>query len=129
MADPNVEVVRGLFRAFDEEDYAAALRLFHPEVEWNPSEGAYRGLEGLAQAMVEWLEPWDEHDVVGEGFVAAGETVVAEVHLSARGKGSGMQIDQRFFQVYRFENGQIKRMDEYLSRAEAVAAAGLDAPA
>jgi len=36
-----------------------------------------------------------------------------------------LEIDQRFFQVYRVKAGQIRRMDEYLTRKEALEAAGL----
>jgi ketosteroid isomerase-like protein len=33
MSQENVEIVRNLFRALDQDDYAGALQLFHPEVE------------------------------------------------------------------------------------------------
>src|SRR3954453_13256657 len=123
MADENVEVVRALFRALDEDDYAAALELFDPDVEWRPTEGTYRGREGVGAHLIEWLEPWDEHHIEAEGFVDLGELVLAEIHLTARGEGSGMEIDQRFFQLYRVDGDRIRQMDEFVTRREAVAAA------
>ena len=116
-------MVRELFRALDEEDFAAAVQLFHPDVEWRPTEGAYSGLEGVAAHLVEWLEPWDEHRLVAEQFTDHGNRVIAEIHITARGERSGMEIDQRFFHLYSLDGGRIRRMDEYVTREEAVEAA------
>lgn len=124
MPQVNVDVVRGLFRALAEEDFAAAVQLFHPDVEWRPTEGTYHGLEGVAAHLVEWLEPWEEHSLEAVRFSELGERVVAEVHITARGQSSGMEIDQRFFHLYTLEAGRIRRMDEYVTREEAVKAAG-----
>jgi ketosteroid isomerase-like protein len=123
MSEETVEVVQALFRALDSDDYAAALQLFDPDVVWRPTEGTYRGLEGLGASLIEWLEPWDEHHIDAEGFADLGERVLAEVHLTGRGEASGMTIDQRFFQLYRVDGGLIKEMDEFLTRGEALEAA------
>jgi ketosteroid isomerase-like protein len=69
MPQENVEVVRRLFAAFDDQDWEAALSLFDPAVEWSP-------------------------------------------------------VDQRFFQIYELQSGKIVRMVEFLTRAEALEAAG-----
>jgi ketosteroid isomerase-like protein len=123
MSEENVEVVRALFRALDEDDYAAALQLFDPDVVWRPTEGTFRGLEGVGASLIEWLEPWDEHHIKAETFVDLGDLVLAEIRLTARGKRSGMEIDQRFFQLYRVDGDRIRQMDEFVTRSEAVTAA------
>ena len=124
MPREDVEIVRGMFTAVDGEDWEAALGSFDPEVEWSPMEGTFHGPEGVVGALVEWLEPWDEHQIEAEEFAEAGDRVLAVVHLTGRGEGSGMEIDQRFFQLYSVRNGKIVRMVEFVSRAEAVNAAG-----
>jgi ketosteroid isomerase-like protein len=123
MSEDTVEVVQALFRALDSDDYAAALQHFDPEVVWRPTEGTYHGLEGVGAHLIEWLEPWDEHHIEAEGFADLGELVLAEIRLTARGEASGMEIDQRFFQLYRVEDDRIRQMDEFVTRREAVAAA------
>jgi ketosteroid isomerase-like protein len=125
MSQENVEVVRGLFTALDNQDWEAALGLFDPEVEWSPTEGTFHGPEGVVSSLAEWLEPWEEHHIAAEEFMEAGGKVVAVIHLTGRGAGSGMEIDQRFFQVYAVGNGKIIRMVEFVRRAEALEAAGL----
>ena len=125
MSEENVDVVRRTFAAFDREDGEAALELFDPEVEWSPTEGTYRGREGVLSSVAEWLEPWEEHHVEVEELTPAGDQVFAVIHLTGRGAGSGMEIDQRFFQLFDVRNGKITRMVEFVRRDEALAAAGL----
>jgi ketosteroid isomerase-like protein len=125
MSQENVEVVRSLFAVLDRNDWGAALGLFDPEVEWSSTEGTFRGLEGVVSSVAEWLEPWEEHLIEAEEFAEAGDQVLAVVRLTGRGAGSGMEIDQRFFQVYAVRNGKIIRMVEFVTRNEALEAAGL----
>ena len=60
-----------------------------------------------------------------EEFVDAGDRVVVALHLRGRGRGSGVEIDARFFDVYTIRDGKIVRMDEFTERFAALEAAGL----
>jgi ketosteroid isomerase-like protein len=123
VSEESVAVVRRLFAAFDAQDWELALGLFDPEVEWSPVEGSYRGPEGVVAAMADWIEPWDEHVVEAEEFVDASDRVLAVIHLTGRGAASGMEIDQRFFQVYEVRDNKIVRMVEFVTRVDAMNAA------
>jgi ketosteroid isomerase-like protein len=125
MSQENVDAVRGLFAALESQDWEAALGVFDPEVEWSPTEGTFHGPEGVVSSLAEWLEPWEEHNIEAEEFREVGDKVLAVIHLTGRGAGSGMEIDQRFFQVYAVHNGKIIRMVEFVRRGEALEAAGL----
>lgn len=126
MSSENVEVVRSLFSALEDNDFETLLGLFHADVEWTVAEGRFRGVEGVVSAFVEWMEAWEEHAVEPEEFeAAAGDRVLATIHLTARGGQSGMVVDQRFFQVYTLRDGRISRMVEYLDRGRALEEAGL----
>ena len=123
MSQEHIEVVRRLFVGFDREDWAAALELFDQAVEWSSTEGIYHGPEGVLNSLVEWFEPWEEHHVEVDEVIDIGDQVLAVLHLSARARQSGMEIDQRFFQLYTVRAGRIIRMAEFLTRDEAVEAA------
>jgi ketosteroid isomerase-like protein len=125
MSQENVELVRGLFTAIEEQDWEAALGLFDPAVEWSATEGTFHGLEGLLTSLMEWLEPWEEHRIEAEEFTKAGVHVLAVIRLVGRTAGSRMEVDQRFFQVYTVSDGRIIRMVEFGTRAKALEAAGL----
>jgi ketosteroid isomerase-like protein len=121
----DAEVVRKLFTALDGQDWEAALGVFDPEVEWRPTEGTFHGLEGVVASLAKWLEPWDQHHIEPEEFLEADDRVVAVIHLTGRGEASGMEVDQRFFQVYEVRNGRIVRVVEFVRRADALEAAGI----
>jgi ketosteroid isomerase-like protein len=127
MARSNAEVIEVLFAALAESDLETVLGLIDADVEWSPTEGTYRGVTGVAEHFVEWMEPWDEHRIEAEEIVQSpDDRVLATIHLTARGETSGMRIDQRFFHVYTLRDGKVVRMIEFVDRAPAVEAAGLE---
>ena len=73
----------------------------------------------------EWIELWEEHRVEPEEFIECEKGVLATIHLTGRGAGSGMEVDQRFFQVYTVHEGKIRRMVEFVDRSRALEEAGL----
>jgi ketosteroid isomerase-like protein len=54
-----------------------------------------------------------------------GDHVVAAVRLRGRGRGSGVEVDARFYEVYTLSHGKILRMDQFTQRSEALQAVGL----
>jgi ketosteroid isomerase-like protein len=60
------------------------------------------------------------------GFLDAGDQVLVTVFYSARGRGSGIEYEERLFDVYSFRDGQCVRKREFRQRSDAVEAAGLD---
>jgi ketosteroid isomerase-like protein len=127
MSQENVEIVRALFAALQSNEWEELLGLFDAAVEWSPTEShTRRGVEGVVTSFIEWMEPWDEHKIEPEEFIESGDNkVLATVHLTARGEHSGLELDQRFYQLYTMQKGKIKRMIEYHDRVLALEAAGL----
>ena len=68
---------------------------------------------------------WDDYRLMPEEFVDMGDRVVVTVRLGGRGRGSGVEIDARFYDVYTLRDNKIVRMDQFTERSEALAAAGL----
>lgn len=44
--------------------------------------------------------------------------------LQGRGRGSGAEIDARFYDVYTLRDGRIVRMDQFTKHSEALEAVG-----
>jgi ketosteroid isomerase-like protein len=63
--------------------------------------------------------------VTVEETIDAGDRVVLSAHHRGRGRGSGIKVDARFYEVYTLREGKIVRVDEFTERAEALEAAGL----
>jgi ketosteroid isomerase-like protein len=121
------EVVRRWFRAF-EEDAEAFRDALHPEVVWFPFEEnrtpAY-GIEGAMRNRDEWLEIWEEHRLDLEEVVEDGDSVVVLVHITARGRASGIDAEFRFYAQFTVQDDKILRIYDHEQRAPALEAAGL----
>ena len=97
-----------------------------PDMAWNPvDEAASQGHDGVRAALARWEGEWDEYEATAEEFVDMGDRVVATLHFHGRGRGSGVETDARFYEVYTVRDGKIVRMDEFTERSEALEAAGL----
>ena len=73
-----------------------------------------------------WDSTWDGLETVPEDFLDAGDQVLVTVFYSARGRGSGIEYEERLFDVYSLSDGQCVRKREFRQRSDAVEATGLD---
>jgi hypothetical protein len=60
-----------------------------------------------------------------EEVIEDGNDVVARVHIKARGQGSGVEADVRFFAQFNVRDGKVVYIYDHDDRAEALEAAGL----
>ena len=129
MSQEKVETVHRWFEALSDEDFDAALALVHPEIEFVPPGGQapYRGAESLRR----WMEPDAfRRQVVEplESVVVADRTVLTRQHITAKGAGSGIELDLISWSVWTFdEDGLVTRVEVYLDHEQdkARVAAGL----
>jgi ketosteroid isomerase-like protein len=127
MSQANVEVVRRLIWAF-EHDRDTFIELAHPEIEWAPFEEnhtVFHGLGGALGIRSGWLDTWAEHHIEIEEVFDRGDDVVVSMHLIARGKGSGIEVDVRVYPHVKVREGKVVYVFEYEDRAEALEAVGL----
>ena len=125
MSRENVEIVR---RAFDYEKYGVgeARAIFDPDVVMTSiDEEPKYGPDAMRDDWEQWASAWEELKVTPEEIIDAGDQVVVVAHHQGRGRGSGMQIDSRYYEVYTLREGKVSRQDEYIERAEALEAVGL----
>lgn len=131
MSDENVgvrnEAVRRFFAAFEGEDDAFRAAL-HPEIEWYPIEEnrtPTRGIDAALWNRNQWLDTWDEYQQDVEEVIEGGNDVVARVHIKARGQGSGVAADVRFFAQFKVRDDKVAYIYDHEDREEALEAAGL----
>ena len=73
-----------------------------------------------------WTKDFEDWSLRVERLIDAGnDRVVALIHQSGTGKGSGVPVEWKVGQVYELEDGRSARVRNYLSHAEALEAAGL----
>jgi ketosteroid isomerase-like protein len=121
MSQENVEIVR-TFLSAEVDD---ALRYADPGIVWNPIEELpTQGHDAVRASLAHWKAEWDDYKLMPEEFVDMGDSVVVTVRLGGRGRGSGVEIDARFYDVYTLRDGAIVRMDQFTERSEALEAVG-----
>ena len=128
MSQENVEIVRRLYEAAASRDSAAVFALYDPEVELDSSRlglGVHRGHEGLRSLFGEWHRAWGSIEYSYEELIDAGEAVIAFVTRHARGRASGVETTQPFTLVWTIRDGRVVRVAWFLTRADALEAAGL----
>jgi len=137
MSEENVEIVRRgwdlLVKRIDEGRVTELFDrdLFAPNATLTPSREAsdsktYIGQEGFGEWVRTWTEDFVDWKIWAEEIIdAGGNRVVAVLGQSAKGKGSGVAVENRFGVVYTLEQGQVVDQRHYTDPAEAFEAAGV----
>jgi ketosteroid isomerase-like protein len=129
-----VERLRQAYGALNRGEWDRSHEFLDPEVCWHFVEGqgpdAPQTLRGRAEIVEFWssfFAAWEEWEMVPEDFVEApGGKILVSMHFRARGVGSGFPMELDYWQVIAMRDGRVHRVDNYLSRANARQACGLD---
>jgi hypothetical protein len=131
MPQENVRVKNDVIRRWLwalENDTAAFRATLHPEIEWFPIDENRRRLYGIEAALRnrnEWFEAWDEHRLEADEVAAGGDSFVLLVHITARGKISGAEVDVSFYAHAKLRDDKVVYIYDHEDKAAALEAAGL----
>jgi ketosteroid isomerase-like protein len=124
----NLEVVRRSLETFSETGEILWATL-DEEIEITdhdiPDQNGYRGHEGFARWLEDWGAAWADYTIEPKEFIDAGEHVVVVLHMRAKGRGSGLELDREDAMVYQLRAGKIIRTDYYNDTRQAFTAAGI----
>jgi ketosteroid isomerase-like protein len=134
VASENVELVRSISAAWERGDWSST-EWAHPEIEWQvtrdgpvPREGT--GIAELAEAWREFLGAWEGYRTVPDEFRELdGERVLVLIHVSGRGKTSGVNLEQMQAtgaNLFHIRNGKVTKLIAYFDRANALADLGIE---
>jgi uncharacterized protein len=129
MSEENVEVVRRAYDAFNRGDIDGVLDLCAPDIEWQdaytPDTSAVTGRDAVRAYFETVMEPWEEvHREPEEIIDLGGDRVLVLYHLTARGKGSGIEVHLRAGDLVTIREGTGVRWVA-MDRDQALEAAGL----
>jgi ketosteroid isomerase-like protein len=125
--EQRVEVVRSWLASFV-DDPDAFRGLLHTDIVWFPFEDNHTPSHGIDAGMLirnEWVDAWEEMEAAVEDVVEEGEDIVASIHVTGRGKASGVEVDVRLHLHFRVRDAKVVYVFEYEDRAAALAAVGV----
>jgi ketosteroid isomerase-like protein len=130
MSPSNVEITRRLYDAWNRQDVEGILADLDPEIEWRPylasvSGKPARGRDGVKAFLADYSENWTTFRVDIEELFESGDDIVTFVHVFARGRESGAEVELSPGHHLVFRDGLLLRLTTHLDRGEALAAAGL----
>ncbi len=106
-----------------------ALEGLPDDFEWivpeHPEGAVQRGPDGVIRFFREWSEPFADLEVRWDLHEAGPERALAIIHMSGRGRESGVPVEMQLGQIWTFRDGRAIRMVVYNDLDEARRAAGL----
>lgn len=125
MAREDVQILRDAYEALNRGEIARALSVLDPDAEWSehsdlPEAATYRGRDSIRAFLEGYLESWEDFHQETEDVIDAGERVAVLLHLAARGKGSGIEVEARYAHVWTMREGKGVRVDAYADRELAI---------
>ena len=124
IGEQEIDLIRRGYEAYNRGDFDAVKELLHPEIVFNRVAEIETPLEGR-EAVRALMEPdvlsRQENEV--HSIEAVGDCALVEATFHGRGAGSGIEMAQRGFHLWRFRDGEAIEFSYFLDRDEALAAA------
>jgi ketosteroid isomerase-like protein len=130
MSQENVEVARRAIEALNRNRVDAVIDLCDPGVEWIaipgflPDAQDFHGRAGVRAWFEKVGEILDDAHWQAEEITDAGDRLYVALKLNASGRASGIPAEM-IFQAWTIRHAKLVRLESYLSREEALEAAGL----
>jgi ketosteroid isomerase-like protein len=129
MSQEDVEVVRGIYDAFNRGDAGALVEASDPEVSIEdhgvPDGKSYHGQSGVLNFLSFQAESFRGQRVEAQEVIGTGGTLLVVVRLSVEGASSGVPVATEFAHVWELHAGKVRRLRVYRSKADALEAAGV----
>ncbi len=132
MSQESVELVHSGLDAVNRGGVDAMIHMCDPEIEWIaipgflPDAENYHGRAGVRAWFEKVGETFGKVQWEAEEVVESGERLLVGLKLQATGRASGIEGEFRIFQVWTIRDSKLVRLESYLSRDEALEAAGLE---
>jgi ketosteroid isomerase-like protein len=126
----NERLLRQGYDAWNGGDWATMEAFLAPEFEVDATDRVlnpdiYEGIEGFRRLAGEMSEVWDTWEVEPLEFLENGERAFVEHMVRARGKGSGVVVEQLYWSVWILREGKAVRLALHGDRERALADAGI----
>jgi molybdopterin synthase catalytic subunit/ketosteroid isomerase-like protein len=125
-----VKLVRTGCAAISRLDAEACVAICDPDVEFESritavDDATYRGHDGVRRYIARLADAFDWLEITPLEVIEGDDRGVTVARFRARGRGSGVEVERRFFQAARLRDGRALWWGFFDSKDEALAAVGL----
>lgn len=123
-------LIRQGYDAWNRGDWPLMEAFLAPEFEVDATDRVlnpdrYQGIEGFRRLAGEMSEIWDSWEIEPLELLENGELVFVAHRVRARGKGSGVEVEQMYWSVWTLRDGKGVRLALHVDRERALADAGI----
>jgi ketosteroid isomerase-like protein len=131
MSEENVELARQYVATFNSRGLDGVEELWHPDIEVFdppafPDADHHVGTDAVRTAILGYLDiGWDGRFREPEFIDAGDEVLVVWMIRAEAAHGGGLSMETPLSHLYRFEDGKLRRIRQFMGRDEGLRAAGL----
>ena len=131
MSQASIAALRRVIEAFNSGDLERILASTHPDFEavvppeFSAEPDTYRGHEGVRRYFETFAEAMEDVRFEPGRMWDAGDVLVVEMRVTAKGKQTGIPVEQRLAQTWRIRDGRALAVHTCPSLARALEVAGL----
>ncbi len=124
----NIDIIKGLYQAFERGELNSVLDVLDPNVEWIESEGipyggTFIGREAVLNGVFLKIGPeWDDFIAHVDEFLDAGETIVTLGYDCGTYKATGKRMRAPTASVWSLRNGLVVKFVQYIDTLKVVEA-------
>jgi uncharacterized protein len=126
MAPGNADLIRPIYEEWSRGNWRPRFDVYDPQMEWGWSD-EFPGLDGVFEdhrdpnpRLLSWLGEWEHWRVEADDYLELGDHVVVLASYHGRGKGSGVEVDQRGAHVFELRAGKVVRLEIFADRDRAI---------
>jgi uncharacterized protein len=118
--------VREILEEWNRGDVDALMARVTEDFEWHPVlvasvEGrVYRGTDGFREFLDEWTSTWETWNLEAEEMREIGDQVLVLTRVRAKGRGSGVEMNEPLAHLFEFRDGLLCRAETFLDRDKAL---------
>ena len=133
VSQENVDTLLSGFEAMTRGDISRILAFVHPDFETvvppelSAEPSAYRGHDGVRRYFESFYDAMRDIRFDADHIWDAGDAIVVALRLTARGKETGIPVEQHVGQVWTIRDGMAIRVENFVTVSEALKSVGLSA--
>ncbi len=124
----NLDIIKNLYKAFEQGDISSILEILDPQVEWIESEGipyggVFIGHEAVLQGVFQKIAAeWDNFQATVDEFIDAGDIIITVGFDSGTYKATGKKMQAATASFWTLKAGKVIKFRQYIDTLKVVSA-------